>query len=85
MGFMLKEILDNEVHEFPFNLSITAGEYRLAHAIDGEIDLIDCYRLAVDFGRPAAEKAIAILNASLHASKDLAAPDVAVTVPDQAR
>lgn len=30
-----------------------------------EIDLIDCYRLAVDFGKPAADKAMAVLNESL--------------------
>jgi len=30
-----------------------------------EIDLIDCYRLAVDFGMPAAEKVMAVINESL--------------------
>ena len=55
----------------------------MAPAINWEIDLIDCYRLAVDFGRPAAEKAIAIIDASLHANKDMAALEVSESVPDQ--
>ena len=30
-----------------------------------EIELIDCYRLAVDFGKPAADKVMAVINESL--------------------
>lgn len=37
--------------------------------IKKEINLIDCYRIAVDFGSPAAEKAIALINESLIRTK----------------
>ncbi len=37
-----------------------------------EIDLIDCYRIAIDFGLPAAEKAIAVINDTLVQTKNTA-------------
>jgi len=43
----------------------------MAKLMKTDFDLIDCYRLAVDFGRPAAEKAIAIINATMLESEEL--------------
>ena len=40
-------------------------------------DLLDCYRIAVDFGLPAAENAISILDESLQRSSN------ALLVPEE--
>ena len=34
----------------------------MGEVVTKEVDLMDCYRIALDFGLPAAEKAIAMLE-----------------------
>ncbi len=42
-------------------------------------DLLDCYRIAVDFGLPAAENAISLLDESLQGSVALLVRKVPVS------
>lgn len=41
-----------------------------------EIDLIDCYRLAVDFGKPAADKALALIDEGRSRTSELSAAEI---------
>ena len=50
---------------FPVSHIPKKGDIELNDLLKREIDLIDCYRLAVDFGKPAADKAMAVLYESL--------------------
>ena len=60
---------------FPFLTYIPKkGDTGLNDLLKREIDLIDCYRLAVDFGKPAADKAMAVLNESFDGPETVSLP-----------
>ena len=56
------------------------GDTELNDLLKREIDLIDCYRLAVDFGKPAADKAMAVINESNDESGTASVPPEIMSV-----